>query len=87
MTIPKGLLILAAGLLSVFLLVAFMVVTTQLFKKEGVVAKSEDQAITNKDGDKVVIARLGTSSIKKLTIDDGSIYFTDGWAVFIPKQE
>jgi len=44
----------------------------------------QTQEITSSTNKKTKVTLIGTYAIKKLDIEDGSIYFTDGWAVFVP---
>jgi hypothetical protein len=50
-----------------------------------VTPKKQVQEITSTTGKKAKVSLIGTYAIKKLDIDEGSIYFTDGRAVFVNK--
>lgn len=66
--------------------VAIRILTTEN-ETGGITAKPEPQTVETETGEEVVITRIGTSSIKKLDLEKGSIYFTDGWAVYIKQGE
>lgn len=50
-----------------------------------ITSKKQVQEITSTTGKKAKVSLIGTYAIKKLDIDEGSIYFTDGWAIFVSK--
>jgi hypothetical protein len=64
----------------------FLSVVISLKDEDEIVAKVEEQILETEQGDKVVITRVGTGSIKKLDLENGSIYFTEGWGVYVPNK-
>ena len=66
--------------------IALHMITTEI-KIGDEAAETKPKEIKTETGDKVIITRIGTSSIKKLDLERGSIYFTDGWAVYIKQGE
>ena len=67
--------------------IALKVIFTEVDTGE-ITATTTPQTATSPDDDtKVIITRLGTSSIKKLELTEGFIYFADGWAVFVPNKQ
>lgn len=77
--------LLGVGMVGMF--IAFMIVigANKIFQfNKGVTPKSKE--VTSNIDKKEKVTLIGTSAIKKLAIKNGSIYFTDGWAIFVPKN-
>ncbi len=54
-------------------------------KNEDVTAAEEPTVVITETMEKATITRVGASGIKRLELPKGCIYFTDGWAIFIPR--
>jgi len=76
-------LVVASALLSILTAVISLNVLVKTVRESDVTATEETQPITAETGENILITRLGTSSIKKLKLAKGTIYFTDGWAIYV----
>lgn len=72
-------------LLSVLTAIVSLRILVSSVKNEDLVITEEIKTLVTETGEDITITRLGTSSIKKLELEKGSIYFTDGWAVYVVK--
>lgn len=78
-------LIIAGALLSILTAVISLKLLISAVKDEDVTAREEIKTLVTETGEDITITRLGTSSIKKLELEKGYIYFTEGWGVYVPK--
>jgi len=78
-------LIIVGVILSLITAVISLKILTNAVKNEDVTATKEPVVVITETMEEVTITRVGTSGIKKLELPEGCIYFTDGWATFIPK--
>lgn len=78
-------LVIVGVILSLITAVISLRILTNAVKNEDVTATKEPVVVITETMEEVTITRVGTSGIKKLELPKGCIYFTDGWATFIPK--
>lgn len=78
-------LVIVGVILSLITAVISLKILTNAVKNEDVTATEEPVVVITEAMEEVTITRVGASGIKKLELSKGCIYFTDGWAIFIPK--